>query len=131
MAGDPSKSVKPRDLAQSVPMLVTRPVRSEVDAPLARPPKLDVRARPGGTPLRDTSRLTREIQPMPDEIRNALAARSLLTAYQQRPAYQQNDYLAWIARARRPETRQKRLNQMLDELTKGGLYMGMRHTPSA
>jgi uncharacterized protein YdeI (YjbR/CyaY-like superfamily) len=68
---------------------------------------------------------------MPDEIRNALAARSLLTAYQQRPAYQQNDYLAWIARARRPETRQKRLNQMLDELTKGGLYMGMRHTPSA
>jgi uncharacterized protein YdeI (YjbR/CyaY-like superfamily) len=68
---------------------------------------------------------------MPDEIREALASRSLTSAYEERPAYQQNDYLAWIARARRPETKQKRLNQMLDELAQGGVYMGMRHNPSA
>jgi uncharacterized protein YdeI (YjbR/CyaY-like superfamily) len=80
--------------------------------------------------MRDTPRLTREIQPMPDDIREALASRSLLAAYEERPAYQRNDYLAWIARARRPETRQKRLNQMLDELTSGGVYMGMRHNRS-
>jgi uncharacterized protein YdeI (YjbR/CyaY-like superfamily) len=81
--------------------------------------------------MRDTSNLTREIQPMPDDVRKALEARKLMTAYDERPAYQRNDYLAWIARARRPNTRQKRLDQMLDELTKGGVYMGMRHNPSA
>lgn len=81
--------------------------------------------------MHDTSRLTREIQPMPDDIRDALAARNLTAAYEERPPYQRNDYLAWIARTRRPATRQKRLNQMLEELTHGGIYMGMRHTPSA
>ena len=81
--------------------------------------------------MRDTSRLTREIQPMPADIRDALESRNLTAAYEDRPPYQRNDYLAWIARARRPETRQKRLNQMLEELTHGGIYMGMRHAPSA
>ena len=55
MAGDPLKSVKPRDLAQSVPMLVTRPVRSEVDGPRTRALRLDGRTRPGGTAMRDRS----------------------------------------------------------------------------
>ena len=80
--------------------------------------------------MSDTSRLTREIQPMPDDVREALLSRDLMGAYEARPAYQRNDYLAWIARARRPETREKRLNQMLDELAQGGVYMNMRHTPS-
>lgn len=69
--------------------------------------------------------------PMPDDIANALAAHSLLQAYQERPAYQQNDYIGWISRAKQPETRQKRLAQMLNELEKGGVYMNMKHTPSA
>lgn len=80
---------------------------------------------------RDTSRLSREINPMPDDVRDALNSRDLMAAYEARPAYQRNDYLGWLARAQRPETRSKRLQQMLDELAQGGVYMGMRHNPSA
>lgn len=58
---------------------------------------------------------------MPAFIREALSARGLMEAYHARPAYQQNDYLGWINRAKRPETQAKRLNQMLDELEKGGV----------
>jgi uncharacterized protein YdeI (YjbR/CyaY-like superfamily) len=68
---------------------------------------------------------------MADDVREALASRDLMAAYEARPAYQRNDYLAWLARARRPETRAKRLHQMLDELDQGGVYMGMHHNPSA
>ena len=67
---------------------------------------------------------------MPDDVRDALRGRGLLEAYQQRPFYQRNDYLAWIGRAVKPETRQRRLDQMLDELAEGGVYMGMDHRPS-
>ncbi len=81
--------------------------------------------------MNDTSRLTRDIQTMPDDVREALESRNLTAAYEDRPAYQRNDYLAWIAGGKRPETRQKRMEQMLEELTKGGVYMGMRHNPSA
>ncbi len=42
-----------------------------------------------------------------------------------RPPYQRNDYLGWIARAKRPDTRAKRIAQMLDELAKGTSYMNM------
>jgi len=67
---------------------------------------------------------------MPDDIRQALDARSLLDAYNERPFYQRNDYLGWIARGKRPDTRRKRLQQMLTELDQGGIYMGMAHGPS-
>ena len=50
--------------------------------------------------------------------------------YEERPSYQRNDYLSWIKRAVRDETRLKRIAQMLDELAKGGVYMGMAHPPS-
>ncbi|MFZ5921299.1 MAG: YdeI/OmpD-associated family protein [Chloroflexota bacterium] len=66
---------------------------------------------------------------MPEFVRDALLARRLMDAYRARPAYQQNDYLGWIRRARRPETREKRLNQMLDELEKGDVYMKMAWKP--
>jgi uncharacterized protein YdeI (YjbR/CyaY-like superfamily) len=79
----------------------------------------------------DTSNLTRDIQPMPDDVRHALETRDLMSAYAERPAYQRNDYLGWFAGAKRPETRQKRIDQMLEELAQGGVYMGMRHNPSA
>jgi uncharacterized protein YdeI (YjbR/CyaY-like superfamily) len=78
-----------------------------------------------------TANLKRPLHPMPDDVATALAARGLLSAYQARPAYQQNDYIGWISRAKRPETRTKRLQQMLDELARGGVYMNMQHTPSA
>ncbi|MDJ0961282.1 MAG: YdeI/OmpD-associated family protein [Acidimicrobiia bacterium] len=74
--------------------------------------------------------MARPVQPMPDDVLAALDDRGLIDAYDERPFYQRNDYLGWIARAKRPETRQKRINQMLDELEIGGVYMGMDHPPS-
>ena len=79
--------------------------------------------------MSDFSHLIRTINAMPAYIREALEARGLLDAYHARPAYQQNDYLGWIERARRPETKEKRLNQMLNELEKGGVYMRMKWQP--
>jgi uncharacterized protein YdeI (YjbR/CyaY-like superfamily) len=70
--------------------------------------------------------LTRARHKMPDYIRKALTERNLLDAYHARPDYQQNDYIGWITRAKREETKQKRLTQMLDELEGGKLYMNMK-----
>ena len=72
----------------------------------------------------------RPVQPMPDDVRDALERSGLTELYLERPFYQRNDWLAWIGRAKRPETRQKRLRQMLEELEQGGVYMGMDHPPS-
>jgi uncharacterized protein YdeI (YjbR/CyaY-like superfamily) len=77
--------------------------------------------------MRDFSRLTRAIQKMPADVRQALAKAKLTGAYRARPAYQQNDYLSWINRAKRPETKQKRLGVMIEDLRRGGRYMGMRY----
>jgi len=67
--------------------------------------------------------------PMPDFIRDALNEHNLMDVYQARPPYQRNDYIGWITRAKREETKQKRLNQMLDELKKGNAYMKMKWNP--
>ena len=67
---------------------------------------------------------------MPGFVKQALEDHGLVQAYAERPAYQQNDYIGWIERAKRPETKQKRLRQMLDELDAGGVYMNMKHPPS-
>ena len=48
-----------------------------------------------------------------------------MAAYRARPPYQRNDYLGWIDRAKRPETKARRLQQMLDELEQGDVYMKM------
>lgn len=69
--------------------------------------------------------LTRKRHAMPDDIREALVKRNLLTVYAARPTYQRNDYLGWITRAKRKETRQRRLEQMLAELAQGDVYMKM------
>lgn len=74
--------------------------------------------------------MTRPIQKMPDDVRAEISERNLMDAYEERPFYQRNDYLAWIGRAKRLETRQERVSQMLDELDEGGIYMGMDHPPS-
>ena len=73
-----------------------------------------------------SSNLKRPIQTMPDFVRSELEARGLSDKYFQRPPYQRNDYLSWINRAVREETKQKRLNQMLGELEAGNVYMGMK-----
>lgn len=62
---------------------------------------------------------------MPEDVAARLAEAGLGPAYDARPAYQRNDYLGWIARAKRPETREKRIAQMLEELAGGRLYMKM------
>jgi uncharacterized protein YdeI (YjbR/CyaY-like superfamily) len=71
------------------------------------------------------TRLTRALNLMPEHIHRVLVDRALMDVYQARPDYQKNDYLGWIARAKRDETRQKRLDQMLDELQRGDVYMNM------
>ena len=68
---------------------------------------------------------------MPDDVYQALVDEGLTEAYEDRPAYQQNDYVGWISRAKKAETRHKRLDQMIDELKNGGVYMKMDHPPSA
>lgn len=67
---------------------------------------------------------------MPNDVLEELIEAGLKEAYDERPFYQRNDYLSWIGRAKRPETREKRIAQMLEELELGGLYMGMEHAPS-
>lgn len=74
---------------------------------------------------RDFSNLKRPRYPMPEFVFEALHERSLMDAYNARPPYQQNDYIGWITRAKREQTIQKRLNQMLDELQRGDKYMKM------
>ena len=69
--------------------------------------------------------------PMPEFIRAALEARGMMAAYQARPPYQRNDYIGWITRAKRPETQDKRLNQMLEELERGDVYMKMDWNPGS
>lgn len=78
----------------------------------------------------DYSNLKRPRHPMPDFVKRALEERGLMEDYRARPAYQQNDYIGWIMRAKRQATREKRLQQMLDELEIGGVYMNMAHRPS-
>ena len=78
----------------------------------------------------DFSKLQRKVEQMPGDILHALEESDLFGNYHARPAYQQNDYMRWISHAKRQETRLKRINQMLDELQSGGIYMGMQHPPS-
>jgi uncharacterized protein YdeI (YjbR/CyaY-like superfamily) len=74
-----------------------------------------------------SSRLKREQYPMPTYVETALQENGLLEAYRARPPYQQNDYVGWITRAKKDETRERRLKQMLDELKRGDVYMKMAY----
>jgi hypothetical protein len=73
--------------------------------------------------------LKRSVHAMPAFVRAALGKRRLTAKYHARPALQQNDYVGWIVRAKRDETKAKRLAQMLDELEAGDRYMNMRWHP--
>jgi uncharacterized protein YdeI (YjbR/CyaY-like superfamily) len=66
---------------------------------------------------------------MPAFVRDALNDAGLMEAYRERPPYQRNDYIGWITRAKREETRRRRLEQMLDELERGDRYMKMAYRP--
>ncbi len=80
--------------------------------------------KPSGT------RLQRPVRPrhsMPKFVQTALLKNHLMENYRARPPYQQNDYLGWINRAAREQTKQKRLTQMLQELRRGDRYMNMKY----
>ena len=66
---------------------------------------------------------------MPALINSALLKHRLMRAYAGRPAYQRNDYISWIMRAKLAQTRQRRLEQMPRELRWAGIYMKMKWTP--
>lgn len=73
--------------------------------------------------------MKRPPNPMPDYVRSSLKAEGLLDRYEERPWYQRNDYLGWIERAKREDTKARRLQQMLDELRSGDVYMKMAWSP--
>ncbi len=77
----------------------------------------------------DFSNLKRPRYEMPDFVRDTLEQSGLIAAYESRPAYQQNDYVGWINQAKRQETKDKRLQQMLTELKRGDVYMKMAWKP--
>ncbi len=73
--------------------------------------------------------LKRSIELMPDFVARALTEEGLQAAYDARPPYQRNDYLGWINRAKREETKLRRMEKMLTELRAGHGYMGMAWRP--
>ena len=73
--------------------------------------------------------LKRPRYPIPDYVKAALIESDLMDAYRERPAYQQNDYIGWITGAKRQETIDKRLAQMLEELARGDKYMKLPYRP--
>lgn len=94
--------------------------------------KARLASEPRGAPTRGPtaqSTLRRPLQTMSAVVRRALQERGLLAQYRRRPAYQRNDYLSWIGRAKLEETRLKRLDQMLAELAAGDRYMKMAWRP--
>ncbi|MDB5506819.1 MAG: YdeI/OmpD-associated family protein [Devosia sp.] len=68
----------------------------------------------------------RKRETMPEFVRDALEVRGLRERYEARPSYQRNDYLLWINKVKREDTKQRHLAQMLMELESGELYMGMK-----
>ena len=76
-----------------------------------------------------SSTLKRNLNPMPKHIRALLIRHGLLKLYNARPPYQRNDYLGWIYSAKLETTKEKRINQMLEELKQGDRYMKMRWNP--
>jgi len=68
--------------------------------------------------------------PVPDDVVAALRERHLKAAYDARPAQQRTDYLGWINRAKRDDSRASRIQQMLDELESGDAYMSAAWRPT-
>jgi hypothetical protein len=74
--------------------------------PAAQPPVVE--RHKSGVMNANFSNLKRPKYSMPSFVREALERRGLMAAYEERPAYQQNDYIGWISRAQRQETKQKK-----------------------
>ena len=79
--------------------------------------------------MTDFSKLKRPIYEMPENVRRRLEENDLMEVFKNRPPYQQNDYIWWITTAKKQETKEKRLSQMIGELKRGDLYMNMKYKP--
>jgi uncharacterized protein YdeI (YjbR/CyaY-like superfamily) len=73
--------------------------------------------------------LTRSLNPVPRNLKQNLETKGLWAAYLARPPYQRNDYIGWISSAKLEPARQKRTQQMFDELRQGDRYMKMKWNP--
>ncbi len=71
------------------------------------------------------------VKPMPGFVKSALAKAKMMDTYRARPEYQRHEYLARIDRAIGTDAKKKLLDQMIDELTKGGVYLGEPWEPPA
>jgi uncharacterized protein YdeI (YjbR/CyaY-like superfamily) len=74
--------------------------------------------------------LKRPRHAVPPDLEAALLDRGLMGAYHARPDYQQNDWIGWIERAKREDTRRKRIEEMCGDLMAGDRYMGMDWRPA-
>lgn len=67
----------------------------------------------------------RERHEVPAWVQEGIDRAGLAEAYAARPPYQRNDYIGWIVRPKQEKTRRAHLDQMLDELRRGDVYMKM------
>lgn len=67
---------------------------------------------------------------MPHDAAAALAAAGVQADDDGRPGYQRNACLGCIGHGQSTDTRSRRIGQMLEELSCGGVCMGMAHAPS-
>ncbi|WP_180951138.1 DUF1801 domain-containing protein [Marasmitruncus massiliensis] len=100
--------------------LIRRMVRFRVEEQIA----LAEAKKAGGK----SEKVLRPRYPIPDDVAKALQREGLTGQYEARPPYQRNDYIGWITQAKRTQTREKRIRQMLDELRSGDIYMGMAYS---
>lgn len=68
---------------------------------------------------------------MPSDVWSQIVKNGLQKVYEARPPYQKNDYIGWITQAKQETTRTKRIDQMIDELKDGDVYMNMPWGKSA
>lgn len=73
--------------------------------------------------------LKTELNTIHDFIKDRLVKENVLDKYNKRPAYQRNQYIDWITSAKRETTKEKRLNQMIDELKVGDSFRGEKYNP--
>ncbi|WDF82787.1 YdeI/OmpD-associated family protein [Lacticaseibacillus pabuli] len=98
-----------------------RPLPAELITKMAQFHLAEIKA--GTAPRRPRKPQPKPIVTMPGFVHDALTDADLMARYEARPPYQRNDYLGWITQAKREETQLKRLDQMLDELRAGDVYM--------
>ena len=63
---------------------------------------------------------------LPDWYKKVLQKEKLLEKYESQIYTYRKGYLQWIEGAKQPQTKEKRINQMISEVRGGKIYMGMK-----